>query len=170
MDESKVEERWRQLHLSVVEVPPVADRFHVQHVVLVVVLFPLNQRTVVAYTEGVVVSALQRFQEVVRPVLDLTELLFDSVLCLSIEVVEALTTTFGKEDVGHLHVVERDDVAVLDVLSGDTIVLEGPIGETRCLNHVAHCIAHQLALVEVVWVVFEELFEVLIHPIWNFDI
>jgi len=91
-------------------------------------------------------------------------------LCLGVEVVEAVATALGEEDVRHLHVVEPDDIAAIDLLSGNAIVLKSSVREPRRLDQVPQRVADEFALVEVVRVIFEERFEVVVHLVWDFDI
>ena len=94
-----------------------AHRLHVQHIAFLIVSLPRDEYSVVPHSEHVVITPLQRLQEVTRPVLNLVEFLLDALLGLTVEIVESLFPTLGEEDIRRLYVFQRSDIRVIDLLS-----------------------------------------------------
>jgi hypothetical protein len=107
---------------------------------------------------------------VIGAVSGLPEFLFDAFLYVFVEVSEAFVAALGEVDVRHSDVVEFDDVAVLDLSTGDSVVFERALREGRFADMVTERVADQLALVEVVGMFVEERLEIVLHLVWYFDV
>ena len=147
-----------------------SDRFYIQHIVLCLILFPSDQHPVAADAKHVVVSTLERFEKVIWPVLDFGELAPDALLCFRVKVVEPVTTSLSVKNVDQLHVFSRNNVAVLDLLSGNAVVFERLLREAGAVNEVPDGIPHEFVFIDVVRIGFEEQLDIFLHLVGDFDV
>lgn len=156
----------RRSELAVVDVPSVAEREHVERVLVAI---PVDDYAVVPDVELGGVGASHRFEKVVRPIPNALELLLDPVARLGVQVLQAVTGPLGEVNVrpSLLEVLECDRLPTRDLLAARLDVLVHPVGERRRREHVPERVADELALVHVVGVRVEERFNIVLHLLGN---
>lgn len=76
-----------------------SGRFYVQYIFIPI---PLNQNSVIANTENVIITSRERLQIVVRPVRTFLQLRSDPVLNFFFQSFDPFSTTLCEKNLGHL--------------------------------------------------------------------